>query len=70
MLPQVIETTEEALPGSSAFSLEPSGARGGGAAARCERLASPGGREVATEPAERPLERLEGVPGRKDLQLC
>ena len=34
------------------------------------RLASLKGREAATESAKRPLERLEGFPGRKDLQLC
>ena len=35
-----------------------------------ERLPSLKGREVVIESAKRPLERLEGFPGRKDLQLC
>ena len=35
-----------------------------------ERLPSLKGREMVIESAKRPLERLEGFPGRKDLQLC
>lgn len=49
---------------SSAFSRE-LGRRPGGQWLRGLR-----GREGAAEPAKRILEKLEGVPGRKALQLC
>lgn len=50
--------------------LLPGGGQARWGAVGLERLVGLREREVATEPAKRPLESLEGFLGRKDLQLC
>lgn len=70
---QVIETHRESTATSmesGAFSQELARSPGGQGAGGSDTPAGLRGREVATEPAKRPLERLEGFLGRKDLQLC
>lgn len=72
VLLQVIETHRDSTVTSREWLLLSEGGvspKGWGAMGS-ERLAGLRGREVATETAKKPLEKLEGFPGRKDLQLC